>query len=71
MAPSVPAPAPTVTSFSPALGPVGGGTDVAINGTNFKTGVIVRFGALTATVTSVTSTRLWPVRRPRQKAWSR
>ncbi len=58
VAPSVPAPAPTVTSFSPALGSVGGGTDVTINGTNFKTGIIVRFGALNATVTSVTSTRL-------------
>ena len=50
--------APTVTSFSPALGPVAGGTPVTITGTNFQSGVTVRFGTRPATVTSVTSTRI-------------
>ncbi|WP_396626261.1 IPT/TIG domain-containing protein [Luteitalea sp.] len=49
---------PTVTSFAPAIGPTSGGTDVVITGTNFQNGVVVRFGALPAVVSSVTTTRL-------------
>ena len=36
--------APTVTSISPAAGPVAGGTNVTINGTNFTLGSTVQFG---------------------------
>ena len=43
---------PTVTSFSPSFGPIAGGTNVTVTGTNFKSGAIVRFGALSGTVTS-------------------
>jgi hypothetical protein len=58
VAPPLPAAMPTVTSFSPAVGPIAGGTYVTINGTNFKAGVIVRFGGVAAAVTSLTTTRL-------------
>ncbi|BCS32845.2 hypothetical protein TBR22_A20690 [Luteitalea sp. TBR-22] len=50
--------APTVTSFGPAFGPVTGGTDVVITGTNFQNGVVVRFGNAAAVVSNVTTTRL-------------
>ncbi len=56
---------PTVTSFSPSSGPIAGGTNVTVTGTNFKNGVIVRLGALSGTVMSVTSTSL-VVRTPAQ-----
>ena len=55
---TTPSTAPTLTTFSPALGSTAGGTDVTITGTNFKSGVIVRFGTVAATVTSVTATRV-------------
>jgi hypothetical protein len=60
-------PLPTLTSFAPAVGPVTGGTDVTITGTNFQNGVVVRFGAVAATVSSVTTTRL-VARAPAQAA---
>jgi hypothetical protein len=60
-----PGSSPTVTSFSPAFGPMAGSTNVTITGTNFKNGIIVRFGALSGTVLSVTSTSL-VVRTPAQ-----
>jgi hypothetical protein len=50
---------PTITSFAPLTGSVG--TTVTINGTNFSTtpsSNIVRFGTVTAPVTSATSTSL-------------
>ncbi len=50
---------PSITSFSPASGPVG--TTVTITGTNFSTtqaNNVVFFGATQATVTSATSTQL-------------
>lgn len=50
---------PTISSFSPAYGPIG--TTVTITGTNFSTTAtsnIVYFGAVKATVTSATSTSL-------------
>lgn len=52
-------PAPTITGFSPATGPVG--TTVTITGTNFNlvpVNNIVRFGAVGATVSSVTATTM-------------
>lgn len=50
---------PTISSFSPLTGPVG--TTVTINGSNFNptpSANIVRFGTVTATVTSATATSL-------------
>ncbi len=50
---------PTISSFSPASGPVG--TSVTITGTNFNAtpaNNIVYFGAVKAQITSVTSTQL-------------
>ncbi len=65
VAPAPTAPAPTVSTFTPAKGLISGGTLVTINGTNFKAGVIVRFGAMTGTVASFATTRL-VVRTPAQ-----
>ncbi|AMY09764.1 IPT/TIG domain protein [Luteitalea pratensis] len=56
---------PTVTSFSPSFGSIAGGTNVTITGTNFKSGVVVRLGALSGTVMSVTATSI-VVRTPAQ-----
>ncbi len=56
---SVNGPFPTITSFSPASGPIG--TAVTITGTNFSSTAannIVYFGAVKATVTNATSTSL-------------
>ena len=50
---------PTISSFAPLTGPVG--TSVTINGSNFNTTAsanIVRFGTVTAGVTSATATSL-------------
>jgi hypothetical protein len=43
------APAPTVTSVSPNVGPVGGGATVTITGTNFIGVSAVKFGSINAT----------------------
>ena len=40
---------PTVTSISPTAGPLGGGTSVTINGTNFSNATAVTFGGTAAT----------------------
>lgn len=56
---------PTVTSFSPSFGPIAGSTNVTITGTNFRSGVVVRFGAVSGTVLSTSSTSL-VVRTPAQ-----
>jgi hypothetical protein len=50
-------PAPTVTSIAPTSGPAGGGTAVAITGTNFVggTGSSATFGGVAATSFNVTS----------------
>lgn len=47
---------PTVTSVTPAIGPVGGGADVRITGTDFASGSTVTFGgqAVSAAVLSPT-----------------
>ncbi len=47
---------PTFTSLSPGSGPVAGGATFQIAGANFCLGVIVDFGTMTATLTSVTAT---------------
>jgi hypothetical protein len=46
---------PTVTSVSPAAGPLTGGTAVTITGTNFLSGATVTFGTTAATNVAVTS----------------
>jgi hypothetical protein len=55
----VTAPAPVVTSFSPAKGTIG--TKVTITGTNFTGATAVRFGGVITTPTSVTATKLTAV----------
>jgi len=52
------APTPTVTSIDPNTGPVEGGTDVTINGTNFASGATVTFGGNAATNVVVLNTRV-------------
>jgi plastocyanin len=49
------APPPAITSFTPASAPVTGGTPIAITGTNFVAGAVVRFGETNALVTIVNS----------------
>ncbi len=51
-------PAPTVTSVTPNLGPLAGGTSVTITGTNFVSGATVAFGGSTVAGTFVSSTTL-------------
>src|SRR5262249_53034013 len=46
---------PTITSLSPTTGPIAGGTSITINGTNFRSGATVKFGANTATNIVVSS----------------
>jgi hypothetical protein len=50
---------PTVSAVSPTAGPTTGGTTVSIFGTNFTSGMTVRFGGVNATnVVLVSSTEL-------------
>ncbi len=49
---------PRITLLSPAVGPAAGGTTVTIDGSDFRSGAIVRFGNQAATVLSLTSTRI-------------
>ncbi|MGE3610425.1 MAG: IPT/TIG domain-containing protein [Bacteriovoracaceae bacterium] len=52
-------PGPTVTSVSPTIGAIGGGTNVTITGTDFITGATVNFGSSACTgVTVVSSTSI-------------
>jgi hypothetical protein len=46
---------PTVTGISPAFGPVTGGTQVTVLGTNFQVGASVRLGTIAATAVNVIS----------------
>ncbi len=46
-------PAPTLTSISPASGPVTGGTSVTLSGSNFLTGATVTFGTIPSTFVAV------------------
>ncbi len=50
-----PVPPPTVTGISPAFGPVTGGTQVTVLGSNFQAGATVRFGTVNATAANVIS----------------
>jgi hypothetical protein len=50
---------PTVTSVVPNMGPLAGGNSVTVNGTNFQSsGLVVTFGANTATCSNVTATAM-------------
>ncbi len=52
-------PPPTVTSFSPGIGPSSGGTAVTITGTNFVSGASVTFGGVASpSVTFINSNTL-------------
>lgn len=42
---------PVITSLSPVNGPIAGGTNVLINGSNFMAGATVKFGDLLGTIT--------------------
>jgi hypothetical protein len=56
---------PTISSISPAAGPVSGGTTMTINGSNFEQGATVSFGSAAATsVTFVNPTELQVVAPP-------
>lgn len=50
-----PVPPPVVTGVSPAFGPVTGGTQVTVLGSNFQAGASVRFGTITAPAVNVIS----------------
>src|SRR5205823_2734874 len=52
------APAPTVSSFNPTMGPVSGGTPVTIFGQNFVNGCTVTFGNAVAQITNFASAQL-------------
>ena len=45
--------APTLTSITPVVGPVAGGTPVTLAGTNFRAGMQVRFGGVLAPLGSI------------------
>ncbi|MBT0768317.1 IPT/TIG domain-containing protein [Kineosporia sp. J2-2] len=51
-------PAPAVTGLSPSVGALTGGAQVTIDGTGFTSDASVKFGALSAAVTFVSTTRL-------------
>ncbi len=46
---------PALTSISPVIGPVGGGTSVTLTGANFKSGATVTFGGVAGTNVVVVS----------------
>jgi hypothetical protein len=49
---------PTVSDVSPGKGPTGGGTTVAITGTNFTEATAVKFGSTSASFTVVSATSI-------------
>jgi hypothetical protein len=51
--PTAPTPAPTLTSVAPTAGPVAGGTDITLTGTNFIAGATVTVGGNAATAVVV------------------
>lgn len=57
-------PAPAIASVLPAEGPVEGGTNVAIRGTNFVSGATVTFGGVSATSVQFVSSELLNVVTP-------
>jgi hypothetical protein len=62
------APAPTVTSVTPASGPTAGGTSVTIGGTGFQSGATVKFGAASATSVVVVNATTITVKTPAHAA---
>src|SRR5690606_6230562 len=61
------APAPAMTSITPASAPLAGGTATVITGTGFVAGATVDFGGQPGAVTNVTATRIdvtTPARQP-------
>ncbi|MGD0696946.1 MAG: IPT/TIG domain-containing protein [Terriglobia bacterium] len=50
--------APTITSITPIVGSIIGGTSVTIVGTGFQTGATVSFGGAAATIATVTTTQI-------------
>lgn len=55
---TAPGPAPTITAVSPTSGPLAGGTQITIAGSNFVSGARVNVGDRSATTTFVNSTQL-------------
>ena len=55
---------PTLTSVSPVIGPVSGGTSVTLSGANFKSGATVTFGGVAATNVVVVSSTMLTVTAP-------
>jgi hypothetical protein len=51
-------PPPSITSINPNQGPVGGGTNINIIGSNFQTGATVSVGGASAINVAVTSTQI-------------
>jgi len=54
--PAMATPAPTITGVEPSWGPVAGGTEVVINGTNFDTDALVTFDGSPALVIAASAT---------------
>ena len=63
-------PPPTVTSVSPASGPIAGGTSVTLGGTGFVTGMTVDFGSNLGTSVNVTSSTSATVTSPQGSSMS-
>jgi hypothetical protein len=49
---------PSITSISPTVGPVSGGTPVVITGSGFQAGVTVSIGGFAASVSSVAASQI-------------
>ena len=52
------APDPVILGITPNSGPVGGGTQVTINGLNFQPGCSVEFGGRPASIIGASATQL-------------
>ncbi|MGD0732169.1 MAG: glycoside hydrolase domain-containing protein [Terracidiphilus sp.] len=63
-------PPPTVTSVSPASGPIAGGTSVTLGGTGFVSGMTVAFGSNAGTSVNVTSSTSATVTSPEGSSMS-
>jgi len=63
-------PPPTVTSVSPASGPIAGGTSVTLGGTGFVSGMTVDFGSPAGTSVNVTSSTSLTVTSPEGSSMS-
>lgn len=61
---------PDLTGVAPASGPIRGGNDVVLTGTNFKPGITVSFGGLAGTVMSAAGSSALTVRVPESASFS-